>query len=406
MYRSDAAKLWATFAVALGGCGGDNATTSGTPASTVRDSAGVTIVENARPETSQDMEWVVAREPSLSLGALEGDDRYQFFRVVDALRLGDGRIVVANRGTSEIRLYDRTGQYLDAWGSTGEGPGEFTNLSLVLRWPGDSILAWDSRQRRVTVFDASGEVGRTFSFGSDEVMNRPEFVDVLADGSLLVAGSSVMTPAEISSGLHRVPRVYGRADRSGQILGSLGTHPGNEAHIMVSPEVVNVVTHPFARRTVAIAWGGTALISPSDRYELASFDMTGDLVRSVRLAHQLETVTDADLQAYVESRVVAAEEERHAQIRQLYEDVPLVETFPAFGEIHVDALDHLWVRDYRPPPKDPGSWTVFDPDGRVLGRIDTPPGLDVMEIGEDYILGRSTDELDVEYVQVWGLARR
>jgi hypothetical protein len=29
-----------------------------------------------------------------------------------------------------------------------------------------------------------------------------------------------------------------------------------------------------------------------------------------------------------------------------------------------------------------------------------------MEIGEDYILGRWTDDLDVEYVQVWSLARR
>jgi hypothetical protein len=372
----------------------------------VRDSAGVTIVENARPDPSHDVQWVVATEPSLSIGALEGDERYQFFRVADALRLGDGRIVVANRGTSEIRLYDPAGQYLDAWGSTGEGPGEFTNLSLVTRWPGDSLLVWDSRQRRLTVFDASGEVGRTFPFGSNETVNRPEFLDVLADGSLLVAGSAVVTPDEISSGLQRAPRVFGRADHSGQILGSFGTHPGNEAHIQVSPEVVNVIRHPFARRTVAVAWGGNALISPTDRYELATFDMTGGLVLSARLAHPLEPVTDADMQAFVESQIMEADEEQHARLRQLYRDVPLVETFPAFGEIHVDALDHLWVRDYRPPPQAPGGWTVFDPHGRVLGRIDTPPGLDVMEIGEAYILGRATDDFDVEYVQVWGLTRR
>lgn len=33
------------------------------------------------------------------------------------------------------------------------------------------------------------------------------------------------------------------------------------------------------------------------------------------------------------------------------------------------------------------------------------PGSDIYEIGENYILGRVTDELGVEYVQVWPLRR-
>ena len=42
----------------------------------------------------------------------------------------------------------------------------------------------------------------------------------------------------------------------------------------------------------------------------------------------------------------------------------------------------------------------------MLGFVETPAGLqDIYEIGEDYILGRATDELGVEYVQVWSLSR-
>ena len=33
-------------------------------------------------------------------------------------------------------------------------------------------------------------------------------------------------------------------------------------------------------------------------------------------------------------------------------------------------------------------WTVFDPVGRILGFVETPDGLEIYEIGEDYILGR------------------
>ena len=72
-----------------------------------------------------------------------------------------------------------------------------------------------------------------------------------------------------------------------------------------------------------------------------------------------------------------------------------------------DATGHLWVREYdfpreeRPVPL----WTVFDPDGRVLGFVETPPGLGILEIGEDYILGRAEDDLGVESIQLWPLER-
>ncbi len=83
------------------------------------------------------------------------------------------------------------------------------------------------------------------------------------------------------------------------------------------------------------------------------------------------------------------------------------ETFPAFDQILADALGNLWIQEYdlpgqeRPDPL----WTVFDEEGRVLGFVETPSGLRIYEIGEDYILGRATDDLGVEYVQMWSLER-
>ena len=73
-----------------------------------------------------------------------------------------------------------------------------------------------------------------------------------------------------------------------------------------------------------------------------------------------------------------------------------------------DALDHLWVEDYEAPGEEVDGvlWTVFDPEGRVLGFVDTPEGLEIYEIGADYILGKTEDEeFGVESVQVWRLAR-
>ena len=48
---------------------------------------------------------------------------------------------------------------------------------------------------------------------------------------------------------------------------------------------------------------------------------------------------------------------------------------------------------------------MFSPQGRVLGFVETPPGLKIYEIGEDYLLGHAEGELDVEMIQVWPLVR-
>ena len=50
-------------------------------------------------------------------------------------------------------------------------------------------------------------------------------------------------------------------------------------------------------------------------------------------------------------------------------------------------------------------WTVFDPEGRIQGLVETPPGLVIFEIGEDCVLGSAEDDLGVEYVQLWALDR-
>jgi len=49
--------------------------------------------------------------------------------------------------------------------------------------------------------------------------------------------------------------------------------------------------------------------------------------------------------------------------------------------------------------------SVFDPEGRWLGVVETPAGFTMEEVGRDWVLGVSTDELDVQYVEMWGLVK-
>ena len=95
----------------------------------------------ARPLT----DWRIGPEPTLSIGEVDGEDPYLLYLARDATRLNDGRIVVANRGTQELRVFDARGTCLETLGGEGEGPGEFTQLWSVERWPGDAIAPGEER---------------------------------------------------------------------------------------------------------------------------------------------------------------------------------------------------------------------------------------------------------------------
>jgi len=111
----------------------------------------------------------LAADPSLQIGVVEGDHNYELFRVTGAVWLSDGRVVVVNGGTAELRYYDAEGGFLRRVGGKGKGPGEFTALSRVFRAASDTVFGYDAWYLdRLSVFDERGDfvrniAGRTLS---------------------------------------------------------------------------------------------------------------------------------------------------------------------------------------------------------------------------------------------------
>ncbi len=94
-------------------------------------------------------QWELSDEPTLEIGVVEGDERYQLHDVRDAVRLGDGRIAVAHQGTAEIRVFDGEGRFLLAAGGPGDGPGEWRQVAAVHALPGDTLVVVDPILDRV-----------------------------------------------------------------------------------------------------------------------------------------------------------------------------------------------------------------------------------------------------------------
>lgn len=372
----------------------------------VRDSAGVRITENARPPEGSRLDWRIGAEPTLSIGAREGEEPYMLYGAGEFARLSDGRIVVANRGSNHVRMFDASGTHLMSWGGRGEGPGEFTTLVHAAPWPGDSIVAWYAPGLGISVFDSEGGYGRSFVLrsGEAETWRRPRPIAVRADGTIL----SINDPEDADTAVVEI------WDADGALSASLGTHPHREVIVTTNERGSRELSLPaYGRELVTGRWGDLVVAGHTTRYEIRAFRGDGTLARIVRREHDLRAPTQLDREPYIEEQLAMYATipdfppELVEEARKSFESTPLAESFPAFSTVLSDAAGNLWVREYdfpreeRPAPL----WTVFDPDGRVLGFVETPKGLRIGQIGEDFILGHHRDELEVEYVQMWPLER-
>ena len=371
------------------------------PATVTRDSVGIQIFENARPPEGSRLPWRIGPEPAASIGALEGEEPYLLHRVTDATKLPDGRIVVANNGTHELRVFNAVGTHLATWGGGGEGPGEFLELWQVERWPGDSLAAWYAPRLGMSVFDADGNHGRTFWL--EEVGERFTFGAPAADGSVL----AIHNPEGGDTLIVQL------RDGEGRVGSSFGTHPGSEPHRENVDGRRMLFWKILGREPMWTPWGDRVAIGHTGRYEIKAFRADGSLERIVRRDLVRRAPTQADIEADIDRRLPIyglSESEAdsvRAELRPRYDGVPVAEHLPAFGSIMTDAAAHLWVEEYESVTDDfpERLWTVFDPEGGVLGFFETPKDWRIFEIGEDYILVRVRGELDVETVQVWPLER-
>ena len=396
------------LALATLACGDPQSPNGRSPAlaAAVRDSADIRIVENSRPPSESRLDWRVGTEPAVSIGAREGEGPYMLHRAGDAFILSDGRIVVANMGSHELRVFDASGTHVATWGRRGEGPGEFNPFVQAHRWRGDSVLALYSPANHLSVLDSEGNFGRAFTLARDDSFFQVEAVSPV--GAIV---SSDWLPRSLDDGLVRPEDTYRLKDAKGDELSLLGSFPGTEWFNFWDGTRGWGAEIPHAHRISAFAWGGLVAIAPNDTYEIRVFGLDGTLKRIVRRDHDLVVSTAAHMDAEIEDRVARRPEEERAEwrreLREDFQQIPLPETFPAFAAATADLVDHLWVREYELPGEGGANpvWTVFNPEGRVLGFVETPAGLDIYEIGEDYILGLATDDLGVEYIQVWALER-
>jgi hypothetical protein len=373
----------------------------GGTAATVRDSAGVTIVEYA--ERARDtLPWAIASQPIVEIGAVEGDEAYQLTSVSGVRRLSDGRIVIADEGTQELRIYDPTGRHLVTTGRKGEGPGEFNGLSSLFVEDGDTLLAYDGNLKRVSVLTSEGTFERSFMLDFEQ--GAPLLQGRFADGTFLATRAFTFAPSDIDAVAPDSQPVYHFA-ADGALIDSTGRWLATEWYMHGTGGQTWASSLPFGRRmAVAVAPAGFYVAS-SGQYEIEWRDPAGTLRRILRITAAPKPVTGDDWERVKAQRLRDVPAQLRPRQERMLAEMPVPSTRPAFSALRTDPDGNLWVADAVVSSEDARSWTVFDSTGQMLGLVATPPGLDVREIGRDYILGVAKDELDVQHVRLYVLEK-
>src|SRR5262249_9455760 len=132
-------------------------------------------------------------------------------------------------------------------------------------------------------------------------------------------------------------------------------------------------------------------VAPGEAPDVLVFDSVGVVRQIFRMIEPMVTLSRAQFEQEVARLIAQAREQNEeVELRRRYSKMPVPPSVPVFRRLLVDAEGNLWAERFR-VEHDRHVWVVMDTAGRVLGNIETPPGVTVEYVARDFLLGIMRD---------------
>lgn len=299
----------------------------------------------------------LAAVEDLRIGAVEGDPEYLLGDVVDVMTDSLGRVYVADRSISAIRVYDRNGVFLKDIGQAGEGPGEFGTILSAAVGPDDRLYVLD--RSRISIFATDPGTGlpgildetlaltgmvparfRSRSARVGEGRFYYPFYQYRSDGPptyayLVLSTESATAPDTLHvpsyQGIERTRVAYYRvSENTGRMVDGLSAAP----------------FEPVPSWDVTVE--GTVVGGPGQEQVLHETNPSGDTVRTITFERNSRRVSDPTasdsmraLRARLDDLPVPTSEVAYASSNALSGQLP--EMHPAFIGVQVGTDGTIWV---------------------------------------------------------------
>lgn len=345
----------------------------------------------------------LSQSPLVTVGGHDDRVAYQLHYPVGAVRLSDGRLVIADAGPREIRYYDAGGRHEHSIGGSGEGPGEFRNLRSIARIRGDTIVAWDPAARRVSFFAADGDfaLGVTLNgwSGVHEQLQAedpsrtvsPYRLHATGSGGLVLEPFYGRSPAAMEATRvvqDTIPLLA--FDRSGEHTAELGRFPAGESFLRNRAGGLL----RFGERLSLAAGTDFVYVGSTRSTVVRGISMDGELAEAIVLPMDQRPIAVEDIPP-PGTGVTAAH----------LEAMPVPDYMPVFSQIRYGIDKRLWVQKYLAPNDDSQEWLGFNEAGDLIASLTMDSSMELLDIGVQYALVLVSDEWDVQEVRLYELER-
>jgi hypothetical protein len=383
---------------------------------------GVRIVENRRL-TTDSVSWTFDSIPQVVIGVVEGPPEYLIGRLAGYHRLGDGSIVIGDGIAQTIRRYNTGGRFIEAYGGSGDGPGEYRVFTTLAGHPGDSVVAIDHEGNRATILDPQLNFVRSHRIrlqdGREESVSTSDGVaDISADGHLLMYDYLNVCGSNRMGGFCEDSMTLFRTDMSGVPMARLGrfVYRRSESRLVRPGRAVSWgEPHPQVFRR---SMGNRTYYADARRFEILIYDGDGELETIVRAPYTRYDYTRSDLWPRPgPSGNDTAMESMMRTLEEAQSSAAIPDSLPQFSDFQVDESGNMWVAEFRPAGRlatDWPRWYVFSPEGLLIHIVRTPPEFKRPavpwltahpQIGDDFGLTERRDAYGVESVVMYRLTK-
>lgn len=372
-------------------------------APTVRDSAGVRIVEHPLDARDRALLFSLDSTPMTVLDERSTDlELGQLWR---PLLLSDNRIAFFTDGS--VFVIGADGKVAERIGRRGAGPGEFQNGRLS-RGAGDTLLMNDIENARASVVVPGVGVIRTVSITAQfgKVVFSP--LGLAGPDTLLVGSNEGIGFRDPKSSSNLVPWVVGRIVMPAPTPTPLDTLPG----FALTPYLGGMATQRYGTAGALAGWGGRILLVDIRNGSMRLRAGSGALVQlihmpSSRRATDPESVK-LDVERYISwlrtrTNVGVVKWDTARVFNNLRGTAP-ADSLPTFDRVRIGADGLAWFKDggYEYADSTWG-WTALRQNGTIAGRL-TGTGRDSIEaFGTNAVLMRVEDEEGYTVLRVYRL---
>lgn len=368
------------------------------------DSAGIEVTDVQGPGPEGDGVWRLTPDPVVRIGVVAGEPEYEFSHVVDALRLAPDTIVVLDDDAGELRFFDGLGSHIRTVGGRGEGPGEFEWATDMSMFAGGVQLK--ASQKRIR-FSSSGDLVSDESFLWTPLQQYSCPLALHGDEVFLcdfVQGGVVLDDGGQAPQYRLLHTVW-----EGQRFDTLGlfTGPATAFH-QGSDGRLHAVSDPFARQDLVALGGSPPVVATlrRDLYELTIMTTEGEPLRIVRRHRAEEAARDEVVDSLYRRAADPLSAVTPADVERLF---PRRHARVGRWELAVDRVGNIWVGVGRERVDTTGHdydmYEVFQTDGSLHGSVAVPAGARLADVGEDYVLLVTRSEVDVPFVELYGLLK-